>query len=66
MTVALIDFIILLFTGLPLYVNLGIVSFLYMFMTHQPMMAVVQRTTQAAHLRPSSRRIAATAATQGV
>ena len=49
MTVALIDFIILLFTGLPLYVNLGIVSFLYMFMTHQPMMAVVQRTTQAAN-----------------
>ena len=49
MTVALIVFIILLFTGLPLYVNLGIVSFLYMFMTHQPMMAVVQRTTQAAN-----------------
>ncbi len=49
MTVALIVFVVLLFTGLPLYVNLGIVSFLYMAMTGQQLMTVVQRITQASN-----------------
>ncbi len=47
--IVLIIFVILLFTGLPLYVNLGLVSFLYMFMTGTDPMIVVQRTTQAAN-----------------
>ena len=49
MTVTLIVFVVLLFTGLPLYVNLGLTSFLYMFMTGANPMTVVQRITQAAN-----------------
>ncbi len=49
MTLVLIAFIVLLFTGLPLYVNLGITSFLYMFLTGTPPMVVVQRITQASN-----------------
>lgn len=49
MTVALIAFVILLFTGLPLFVNLGITSFLYMFIAGVDPVAVVQRITQASN-----------------
>jgi tripartite ATP-independent transporter DctM subunit len=47
MTLSLILFAVLLFTGLPLYVNLGLVSFLYFFMNGLPPAVVVQRITQA-------------------
>ena len=47
--IALIVFVVLLFTGLPLYVNLGLSSFLYMFLTGDNPMIVVQRITQAAN-----------------
>ena len=46
---ALIVFLVLLFTGLPLYVNLGLSSFLYMFLTNSNPMIVVQRITQASN-----------------
>ena len=49
MTVSLIVFLILLFTGLPLYVNLGLSSFLYVFMTGMKPIVVLQRITQAAN-----------------
>ena len=49
MTVSLIVFLILLFTGLPLYVNLGLSSFLYIFMTGMKPIVVLQRITQAAN-----------------
>lgn len=49
MTIALIAFVILLFTGLPLFVNLGITSFLYMFLTGADPVIVVQRITQASN-----------------
>ena len=49
MTVALIAFVILLFTGLPLFVNLGITAFLYMFIAGVDPVAVVQRITQASN-----------------
>ena len=49
MTIALIAFLVLLFTGLPLFVNLGISSFLYMFITGSNPMIVVQRITQASN-----------------
>lgn len=49
MTITLILFVILLFTGLPLYVNLGLTSFLYMFLTGQNLVTVVQRITQASN-----------------
>ena len=49
MTVALIVFVVLLFTGLPLFVNLGLTSFLYIFITGQNPMVVVQRITQASN-----------------
>ena len=49
MTIALIVFLVLLFTGLPLFVNLGLTSFLYMFITHSNPMIVVQRITQASN-----------------
>ena len=49
MTVTLIVFLALLFTGLPLYVNLGLCSFLYMAMTNANLMTVVQRITQASN-----------------
>lgn len=49
MTVVLITFVVLLFSGLPLYVNLGLSSFLYMFMTGTQPVITVQRITQAAN-----------------
>ena len=49
MTAALIAFVVLLFTGLPLFVNLGLSSFLYMFITDSNPVIVVQRITQAAN-----------------
>lgn len=49
MTIALITFIVLLFSGLPLYVNLGLSSFLYMFLTGTQPVITVQRITQAAN-----------------
>lgn len=49
MSICLIMFVILLFTGLPLFVNLGLTSFLYIFMTGDNPMVVVQRITQAAN-----------------
>lgn len=47
--IALIAFVVLLFTGLPLYVNLGLSSFLYMYLTGDNLMIVVQRITQGAN-----------------
>lgn len=47
--IVLILFVILLFTGLPLYVNLGLSSFLYFFVSGQNPMMVVQRITQTAN-----------------
>lgn len=49
MILVLIVFVVLLFTGLPLYVNLGLSSFLYIIMTGTPPMVVVQRITQASN-----------------
>ena len=49
MTLCLILFVVLLFTGLPLFVNLGLISFLYMFQTGDSPMIVVQRITQASN-----------------
>lgn len=47
--IALIAFVVLLFTGLPLYVNLGLSSFLYMYLTGDNLMIVTQRITQGAN-----------------
>lgn len=49
MTITLIVFVVLLFTGLPLYVNLGLSSFLYILQTGDNPMVVVQRITQASN-----------------
>ena len=49
MTIVLILFVVLLFTGLPLFVNLGLTSFLYMFLTGNNPMIAVQRITQASN-----------------
>ena len=49
MKTAMLVFLVLLFTGLPLYVNLGLTSFLYMFMTNSNPLIVVQRITQASN-----------------
>lgn len=49
MTITLIVFLVLLFTGLPLFVNLGLSSFLYMFLSGENLMIVVQRITQASN-----------------
>lgn len=49
MKIALTAFLVLLFTGLPLYVNLGLTSFIYMFLTNSNPMIVVQRITQASN-----------------
>ncbi|MBP3849127.1 MAG: TRAP transporter large permease [Pyramidobacter sp.] len=49
MKTAMLVFLVLLFTGLPLYVNLGLTSFLYMFMTNSNRLIVVQRITQASN-----------------
>ena len=48
-TIALITFVVLLFTGLPLYANLGLSSFLYMYLSGDNLMMVVQRISQAAN-----------------
>lgn len=47
--IALIVFVVLLFTGLPLYANLGLSSFLYMYLTGDNLMIVTQRITQGAN-----------------
>ena len=49
MAVCLLVFAVLLFTGLPLYVNLGLVSFLYIILSGMDPMVVVQRITQASN-----------------
>ena len=49
MTAALIVFLVLLFTGIPLYVDLGLSSFLYIFITGMKPIVVLQRITQAAN-----------------
>ncbi len=49
MAIVLIVFVVLLFSGLPLYVNLGLSSFLYMFLTGTQPVITVQRITQAAN-----------------
>ena len=49
MTTALIVFLVLLFTGIPLYVDLGLSSFLYIFITGMKPIVVLQRITQAAN-----------------
>ena len=49
MTLIFVLFAVLLFTGLPLYANLGIISFLYFFINELPGAVVVQRITQAAN-----------------
>lgn len=47
--IALVVFVVLLFTGLPLYANLGLSSFLYMYLTGDNLMIVTQRITQGAN-----------------
>ena len=47
--IALIVFVVLLFTGLPLYANLGLCSFLYMYLDGSNLLMVVQRITQASN-----------------
>ena len=49
MTIVLIVFLFLLFSGLPLFVNLGLSSFLYMFLSGTQPVITVQRITQAAN-----------------
>ena len=49
MSAALILFAVLLFTGAPLYVGLGMSSFAYVFMTGMKPIVVLQRITQAAN-----------------
>ena len=49
MITSFILFSILLFTGLPIYVNLGLCSFLYMFMEGFNPIAVLQRITMTAN-----------------
>lgn len=49
MALAFTLFILLLFTGLPLYVNLGLTSFLFVFMRGFVPITVIQRITMAAN-----------------
>lgn len=49
MIITLVVFLVLLFTGLPLFVNLGLTSFLYLFLTGTNPMVAVQRVTNAAN-----------------
>lgn len=49
MAITIIVFVVLLFTGLPLYVNLGLSSFLYIFLSGDNPMVAVQRITQASN-----------------
>lgn len=49
MTITLILFIILLFTGLPLYANLGLCSFIFVFINDFVPITVIQKTTMAAN-----------------
>ena len=49
MTIVFILFIVLLFTGLPLFVNLGLTSFLFIFMTGLKPIVAIQKMTGAAN-----------------
>ena len=49
MIITLVVFLVLLFTGLPLFVNLGLSSFLYLFLSETNPMVAVQRVTNAAN-----------------
>lgn len=49
MILTLVVFLVLLFTGLPLFVNLGLSSFLYLFLTDTNPLIAAQRITQAAN-----------------
>lgn len=49
MIITLLVFLVLLFTGLPLFVNLGLSSFLYLFLTDTNPLIAVQRVTNAAN-----------------
>ncbi|MDD7202333.1 MAG: TRAP transporter large permease [Sphaerochaetaceae bacterium] len=49
MTLAFIVFFILLFTGLPLYVNLGLTSFLFIFLHGFKAITAIQRIAMAAN-----------------
>lgn len=49
MIATLLVFVVLLFTGLPLFVNLGLSSFLYLFMSGTNPLIAVQRVTNAAN-----------------
>lgn len=43
MIITLLVFLVLLFTGLPLFVNLGLSSFLYLFLSDTNPLIAVQR-----------------------
>lgn len=49
MAITLILFVVLLFTGLPLYANLGFCSFLFVFLNDFVPITVIQKTTMAAN-----------------
>lgn len=49
MIITLFVFLVLLFTGLPLFVNLGLSSFLYLFLSDTNPLIAVQRVTNAAN-----------------
>ena len=49
MIITLLVFLVLLFTGLPLFVNLGLSSFLYLFLSDTNPLIAVQRVTNAAN-----------------
>jgi tripartite ATP-independent transporter DctM subunit len=49
MTLVLIAFVVLLFTGLPLYVNLGLTSFLFIFTSGLKPIVAIQKMTGAAN-----------------
>lgn len=49
MAIILFLFLILLFTGLPLYVNLGLTSFLFVFINGFVPITVIQKVTMAAN-----------------
>lgn len=49
MIITIAVFLVLLFTGLPLFVNLGLSSFLYLFLTDTNPLIEVQRVTNAAN-----------------
>ncbi len=49
MALVLIVFLVLLFTGLPLFVNLGLSSFLYLFISGESPVVAARNITQAAN-----------------